>query len=58
VAALLGLGAIPLAIPPLRDVRLGARGPALVTVLVSTGRLLLAYGVLLGAGIAIGALTS
>ncbi|HYN56139.1 MAG TPA: 1,4-dihydroxy-2-naphthoate polyprenyltransferase [Motilibacterales bacterium] len=57
-AALLGLGAIPLAIQPLQDVRRGARGPALVAVLVSTGRLLLAYGVLLAAGIAIGALTA
>ena len=57
-AALLGLGAVPLAIQPLRDVRLGARGPALVAVLVATGRLLLVYGVLLAAGIAIGALTT
>jgi 1,4-dihydroxy-2-naphthoate octaprenyltransferase len=57
-AALLGLGAVPLAVQPLREVRLGARGPALVAVLVATGRLLLAYGVLLAAGIAIGALTS
>ncbi len=57
-AALLGLGAVPLAIQPLRDVRLGARGPALVPVLVATGRLLLAYGVLLGVGIAISALTA
>ena len=57
-AAMLGLGAVPLAIQPLRDVRLGARGPALVAVLVATGRLLLVYGVLLAAGIAIGALTA
>jgi len=57
-AAVLGLGAVPLAIQPLRDVRLGAGGPALVTVLVATGRLLLVYGVLLAAGIAIGALTA
>ena len=56
-AALLGLGAVPLAVQPLRDVRLGARGPALVAVLVATGRLLLAYGVLLAVGIAISALT-
>ena len=32
--------------------------PALVAVLVATGRLLLVYGVLLAAGIAIGALTT
>jgi 1,4-dihydroxy-2-naphthoate octaprenyltransferase len=57
-AAVLGLGAVPLAIQPLRDVRLGVGGPALVTVLVATGRLLLAYGVLLAAGIALGALTA
>jgi 1,4-dihydroxy-2-naphthoate octaprenyltransferase len=57
-AAVLGLGAVPLAVQPLRDVRLGARGPALVAVLVATGRLLLVYGVLLAAGIAIGALTA
>ena len=37
---------------------LGARGPALVAVLVATGRLLLVYGLLLAAGIAIGALTA
>ena len=55
--AVLGLGAVPLAVQPLREVRLGARGPALVAVLVATGRLLLVYGVLLAAGIAIGALT-
>ena len=36
-AAVLGLGAVPLAVQPLRDVRLGARGPALVAVLVATG---------------------
>ena len=56
-AALLGLGVIPLAIRPLREVRTGARGTALVPVLGATGRLLLAYGVLLSAGIALGALT-
>ena len=57
-AAALGLGAVPLAVKPLRDVRLGAVGPALVAVLVATGRLLLAYGLLLAAGIAVGALTT
>ncbi len=56
-AALLGLGVLPVAIRPLRAVRTGARGPALVPVLGATGRLLLAYGVLLSAGIALGALT-
>jgi 1,4-dihydroxy-2-naphthoate octaprenyltransferase len=57
-AGVLGLGALAVAVAPLRTVRLGARGPALVPVLVATGRLLLVYGVLLGAGIALGALTA
>jgi hypothetical protein len=39
-------------------VRLGSGGPALVAVLVATGRLLLVYGVLLAAGIALGAITA
>ncbi len=56
VAALIGLGAIPLALTPLRDVRAGALGPALVPALGGTGRLLLGYGILLSAGIAVGAL--
>ncbi len=56
VAALVGLGAIPVALAPLRDVRAGALGPALVPVLGGTGRLLLGYGVLLSAGIGAGAL--
>ena len=55
VAAILGLGALPVAIQPLRAVRTGAAGPALVPVLVATGRALLAYGVLLAAGIALSA---
>ena len=57
-AAVLGLGAVILAIQPLRDVRGGAAGRDLVPVLVATGRLLLGYGVLLCLGIAIGALTA
>jgi len=56
-AGVLGLGALALAIQPLREVRMGARGPALVSVLGATGRLLLGYGVLLSLGIAIAALT-
>jgi 1,4-dihydroxy-2-naphthoate octaprenyltransferase len=55
--AILGLGALVLAVSPLRDVREGAVGPALVPVLGGTGRLLLGYGVLLAAGIVLGALT-
>ncbi len=50
--ALLGLLAAGLAVPPVRAV-LGARarGPALVSVLVATGRLQLAYGTLLTVGL-------
>ncbi|MGB7982929.1 MAG: 1,4-dihydroxy-2-naphthoate polyprenyltransferase [Candidatus Nanopelagicales bacterium] len=58
VAALIGLGAIPVAMAPLRAVRVGALGPALVPVLGGTGRLLLGYGLLLSAGIALGALVA
>ena len=56
VAGLLGLGALPAAVAPLRAVHAGAAGGALVPVLVATGRLLLVYGILLAAGIAVGAL--
>jgi 1,4-dihydroxy-2-naphthoate polyprenyltransferase len=55
--AILGVGAVVLAVAPLRAVRDGALGPALVPVLGGTGRLLLGYGVLLAAGIALGTLT-
>lgn len=51
------IAAVVVARAPLRAVRLGATGPALVAVLGATGRLLLAYGVLLSVGIALGALT-
>jgi len=54
----LGLGAIALAVAPLRQVRAGAAGRDLIPVLVATGRLLLGYGMLLSLGIAIGALTA
>ena len=57
VAGLLGLGALPAAVAPLRAVHAGAAGGALVPVLVATGRLLLVYGILLAAGIAAGALS-
>ncbi len=43
-AGALGLGALVLAVAPLRAVRGGAAGRALVPVLVATGRLLLGYG--------------
>ncbi len=55
IGGLLGLGALTVAIKPLQTVRGGARGPALVPVLVGTGQLVLVYGVLLSAGIAVSA---
>ncbi|MDT0274870.1 1,4-dihydroxy-2-naphthoate polyprenyltransferase [Blastococcus goldschmidtiae] len=51
--ALLTLLAVPLGIPPLRSVLGGGRGPALIAALAGTGRLTLATGVLLGAGLAL-----
>jgi 1,4-dihydroxy-2-naphthoate octaprenyltransferase len=55
--ALVALLAVPLAVAPLRAVLGGAGGRALLPVLRDTGRLELAYGVLLGAGLAFGTLT-
>ena len=49
--AWIGLLAAPLAVPLVRTVRSGAQGRDLVAVLVGTGRLQLAYGVLVGAGL-------
>lgn len=49
--ALLALLAVPLAVPVVRAVRSGATGRDLVPVLVGTGRLTLAYGVALTAGL-------
>jgi 1,4-dihydroxy-2-naphthoate octaprenyltransferase len=51
--ALLALLAVPLAVPPVRTVLSGGRGPALITALQGTGLLTLATGVLLGAGLAL-----
>ncbi len=51
--ALLALGAAPLALGPVRSVRRGVGGRDLVAVLQGTGRLQLAYGVLLAAGLAL-----
>jgi|tagenome__1003787_1003787.scaffolds.fasta_scaffold20852456_3 1,4-dihydroxy-2-naphthoate octaprenyltransferase len=51
--ALLGLLAVPLAVPPARTVLSGGRGPALIGALAGTGVLTLATGVLLGAGLAL-----
>jgi len=44
---------LPLALPPLRAVRAGARGPALIGALGQTGRLQLAFGLLLTVGLAV-----
>jgi 1,4-dihydroxy-2-naphthoate octaprenyltransferase len=51
--ALLALATLPLAVLPLRTVRTGGRGPALVGALGQTGRLQLAFGLLLTTGLAI-----
>lgn len=49
--ALLGLLSAALAVRPIRAVTAGARGPALVPVLIDTGRLELAFGVLVTIGL-------
>jgi 1,4-dihydroxy-2-naphthoate octaprenyltransferase len=51
--ALLGLLAAPLAVPPVRTVLGGGRGPVLIGALKGTGQLTLAVGVLLGLGLAL-----
>ena len=47
------LAAVPLALPPVRAVRAGADGPALIGALGQTGRLQLAFGTLLTLGLAV-----
>lgn len=49
----LTLLALPLAVPPLRAVRGGARGPALIKTLGQTSRLQMAFGLALTIGLAI-----
>jgi 1,4-dihydroxy-2-naphthoate octaprenyltransferase len=51
--ALLALLAIPLAVAPLKLIRAGAKGRELIAVLQATGKLQLAFGVLLGTGLAL-----
>jgi 1,4-dihydroxy-2-naphthoate polyprenyltransferase len=51
--SLLALAALPLALAPVRQVRDGATGGSLIAALGQTGRLELAYGVLLTVGLAI-----
>jgi 1,4-dihydroxy-2-naphthoate polyprenyltransferase len=51
--ALVAAATIPLARIPVRSVRAGASGPALIKVLGQTGRLQLAFGIALAIGLAI-----
>jgi 1,4-dihydroxy-2-naphthoate octaprenyltransferase len=51
--ALLGLLALPLAVPPVRTVLHGGRGPVLIGALKATGQLTLVTGVLLAVGLAL-----
>ena len=51
--ALAGLLALPLAVPPVRTVLRGGRGPVLIGALKGTGQLTLVTGVLLGVGLAL-----
>ncbi|SDX54157.1 1,4-dihydroxy-2-naphthoate prenyltransferase [Modestobacter sp. DSM 44400] len=51
--ALLGLLAVPLAVPPVRRVLGGGRGPVLIGALKATGRLTLVTGVLFAVGLAL-----
>jgi 1,4-dihydroxy-2-naphthoate polyprenyltransferase len=51
--ALLSLAALPLARAPIRAVRAGAAGPALIAALGMTGRLQLVFGALLSIGLAV-----
>jgi 1,4-dihydroxy-2-naphthoate octaprenyltransferase len=51
--SLLALAALPLALAPMRQVRDGATGRGLIVALGQTGRLELAYGILLAFGVAV-----
>ena len=53
--AVLAFGAVPLAVQPIGVVRRGAGGPALIPVLAATGRVQLAFGVLLALGLVLSA---
>jgi 1,4-dihydroxy-2-naphthoate octaprenyltransferase len=50
---LLALVTLPLAVPPVRLVTGGATGRELIAVLKDTGRVHLAYGIMLGIGLAV-----
>jgi 1,4-dihydroxy-2-naphthoate octaprenyltransferase len=45
--------ALPLSVPPVKAVRAGAAGPALIAALGQTGRLQLAFGLAFTIGLAI-----
>ena len=51
--ALLVLVTVPLALVPIRDVRAGASGPALIKALGQTGRVQMAFGIAFAIGLAI-----
>lgn len=51
--SLLALLALPLALPPVRAVRSGAAGPALITALGQTGRVQIAFGLAFTIGLSI-----
>jgi 1,4-dihydroxy-2-naphthoate octaprenyltransferase len=51
---LLALLAVVVAVPPVRTMLAGARGPALIPVLGATGRLQIVYGALAALGLALG----
>ena len=53
LALLRALVTLPLAVPPVRLVTGGATGRELIAVLKDTGRLHLAYGIMLGIGLAV-----
>lgn len=56
--ALLGLFSVPLGLAPARTTLSGASGRDLIPVLIATGRLLLAYSVLISVGLLVGAAVS
>ncbi|WP_436795682.1 1,4-dihydroxy-2-naphthoate polyprenyltransferase [Actinospongicola halichondriae] len=53
--ALVAVAAVVLGVPPVRAVRSGAAGPALIPVLAATGKVQMAFGALLSVGLALSA---
>ncbi|HEX2785392.1 MAG TPA: 1,4-dihydroxy-2-naphthoate polyprenyltransferase, partial [Ilumatobacteraceae bacterium] len=56
--AVIALGGLVVAVPPIRSVLGGASGRELVSVLGATGRTQLAMGLLLAIGLALGPITT